>query len=46
MKPKDKKIRKAIFVSPEVFERFKAAAEADGRKYSAFLEQLLIETDN
>ena len=40
-KDTNKKVRKAIFVNADVFDAFKAAAEADGRKYSAFLEHLL-----
>lgn len=40
-KGKQKMLRKAIFVKAEVFDLFKVAAEADGRKYSAFLEHLL-----
>ena len=38
---KAKKNRKAIFVSEEVFRKFKAAAEKDNRKYSVFLDKLL-----
>ena len=40
-KDKQKNVRKAIFVKAETFDAFKEAAEADGRKYSAFLEHLL-----
>lgn len=36
-----KDVRKAIFVRPEVFERFKKAADADGRKYADYLETLM-----
>ena len=36
-----KDVRKAIFVRPEVFERFKKACDADGRKYADYLETLM-----
>jgi hypothetical protein len=36
-----KKERKAIYVDTEVFELFKKMANANGRKYSAFLELVL-----
>ena len=35
------KKRKAIYVDVEVFERFRKAALADERRYSAFLNKLL-----
>jgi hypothetical protein len=38
---KEQKVRKAIFVNAAVFEKFKEAAQNDGRKYSEFLEHLL-----
>lgn len=39
---KDKKTkRKAIFVRPEVFVRFRAAAKKDGRKYGDYLMHIL-----
>jgi len=42
MKTKAKAKRKAIFVSESVFKQFREAAMKDNRKYSAFLEQLLV----
>jgi hypothetical protein len=38
-------VRKAIFVSEEVFAKFKAAANDDNRSYGAFLE-VLLDTHN
>ena len=33
--------RKAIFVRPEVFDKFREQAKADGRVYSEYLLKLL-----
>ena len=35
--------RKAIYVDEVVFKKFRKAAQADDRKYSAFLNKLLTE---
>ncbi len=44
IKKKIKTPRKAIFVTPEVYDRFKKRAHANNRKYGQYLALLLDET--